>query len=116
MEKCQLIVDIVLKSSDGVLIGAHKANLESFTEGLLPSDGASDSKKRVDLEENAGALKPLMQFAHRVPYPDLYSTPRQTLFGLANAAEKYKVYSAMAVANACIRYVLRHPARDGSTS
>ncbi|TEB37745.1 hypothetical protein FA13DRAFT_1867492 [Coprinellus micaceus] len=61
------------------------------------------SNHRTNLAEGVDAIRLLMQFTHRVPSPDLYSTPRDTVFGVANAAEKYKVYSAMAVANACIR-------------
>ncbi|KAJ2930491.1 hypothetical protein H1R20_g6602, partial [Candolleomyces eurysporus] len=76
--ECQLPVDIILKSSNGILLEV------------------------VDFEETSETLSYLLRFMHKVQYPDLSELIGKRLFELADAAEKWRVLSAMAVCNAHI--------------
>ncbi|KAJ2916110.1 hypothetical protein MD484_g4309, partial [Candolleomyces efflorescens] len=98
-ELCQLPVDIVLKSSDNVLIGAHKSNLELWSEGFLKAESVNDDNEPVELVEKAETLKLLMTCMHNHPYPDISGLAPYKLFDLATAAEKYEVNSAKAACN-----------------
>lgn len=103
--ECQVPIDIILRSSDEVLIGAHAANLEQWSEGFPPADVAqsTDGKPEiVDLTEDAETLKTLLQCMHKAQYPDISTLEGDKLFALAHAAEKYRVHSAMAVCYSCI--------------
>ncbi|KAF6746333.1 hypothetical protein DFP72DRAFT_1076536 [Ephemerocybe angulata] len=44
---CQIPVDLVLRSSDKVLIGAHKANLETYSDGFPSADSVDDTREPV---------------------------------------------------------------------
>jgi hypothetical protein len=103
--ECQLPVDIVLKSSDGAFLGGHKANLDIYSEGFPPTgliSGQPSALEVVDFEETAVTLSFLLHFMHKVQYPDLSELIGKELFALADAAEKWRVLSAMAVCNAHI--------------
>lgn len=91
-----------------MLIGAHKANLEQYSEGFPAVDAFIKIDGPVQLTEDGETLKLLMQFMHKHKLPDLadltgYSVHR--LFSLGEASEKYCVYSAMAVCSVHIAYV-----------
>jgi hypothetical protein len=104
---CTTPVDIVLRSSDHALIGAHKANLEQFGEGFPAVDSVMDDNGPVDLTENGETLRLLMQFMrkHKLPnLSDLTGSRIRLLFSLGEAAEKYFVYSAMAVCSVHVVY------------
>ena len=103
VKDCQLVVDLTLRSSDGMLIGTHKGNLDIYGDGFPAGGTAPDLALPVDLPEDAETLNILLQFTHKHPYPDIYPLPGPKMFDVADAAEKYMVHSAMAVANVCIR-------------
>jgi hypothetical protein len=98
---CILPVDIVLRSSDQVLIGAHQANLAQFSEGFPTPSDVKATDDPVDLTEDSLTLRLLVHFTHKQRYPNLSitGTPVGTIFSLAEAAEKYLVYSAMVACN-----------------
>ena len=98
-EICQLPVDIILKSSDNVLIGAHKDNLEQWSEGFPRAESVVDSDDPVELPENAQTLKLLLAFMHNHQFPDISDLAGYKLFDLATAAEKYEVHAAKATCN-----------------
>jgi hypothetical protein len=106
--ECQLPIDIILRSSDQVLIGTHAANLEQWSEGFPPADGILKSTDRqpevVDLSEDAETLQTLLQCMHKSQYPDISTLDGEKLFELAHAAEKYRVHSAMALCFGQILY------------
>lgn len=106
--ECQLPIDIVLRSSDQVRIGAHAANLEQWSEAFPPADSVSKptdgQPEIVDLTEDAETLKTLLQCMHKAQYPDIPTLDGEKLFALAHAAEKYRVHSAMAVCHSVISY------------
>lgn len=100
VDECSLPVDVVIRSSDEVLIGAHKANLEQYSEGFPAADEVISVDGPVNLTEDGETLKLLMQFMHKQRLPDLAGLTGsrvRLLFSLGEAAEKYFVYSAMAV-------------------
>lgn len=110
---CNLLVDIVIISSDGRAISAHKANLGQFSNGFPPHDGSDTSAEtgrglleRVSLQEKGDVLRLLLQFMHHTLLPDLDEVPFEVLAGLAEAAEKYGVFSAIALSKKCMRWVV----------
>lgn len=98
-ELCQLPVDIVLKSSDNVLIGAHKTNLEQWSEGFPKAESVVEDDDPVELPENAETLKLLMTCMHNHQFPGLSGLAPYKLFDLARAAEKYEVNAVKAACN-----------------
>jgi hypothetical protein len=99
---CPLAVDIVFRSCDKKLIGAHKLNLAQYSEGFPAPGDVIAPDKAVDLTENAETLRVLMTFMHSQRFPSLLNMHEesfQELLELADAAEKYLVHSAMAVCN-----------------
>ncbi|EED77438.1 predicted protein, partial [Postia placenta Mad-698-R] len=88
--------DITMKSSDGVLFRVHRRNLEMYSEGF-PGDDLATQNEVVQLSETAAALELLFQYMYRQRQPDLSCVPFETLAQLAEAAEKYQVFSAIEV-------------------
>lgn len=62
------------------------------------------TRQLIYLTETGKVLMLLVQFAHNHPHPDITSLDKRELFGLAEAAEKYLVYSAMSVCCATILF------------
>lgn len=103
VKNCRIRVDLVLRSSDQVFVGAHKANLDQYS-GRFPSVGVvSTNYEVVAPPEDGATLKHLMQYMHRQHYPEIQGVPPDELFNLAEAAEKYEVHSAVAV---CRTFIL----------
>lgn len=94
---CQIPVDVVLRSSDDVLLGAHKTSLEYHSDGFPAADAKLDTSDPVDLTEDATTLKHLMQYVHKQHYPNVFDLPIEEVSDLADAAEKYMVHAAMGI-------------------
>ncbi|KAF6745838.1 hypothetical protein DFP72DRAFT_823678, partial [Ephemerocybe angulata] len=107
---CQIPVDLVLQSSDKVLIGAHKANLEAWSDGFPSANSIEDTHKPVDLTETAEILKLLMQGMHKTRFAPWATLSCDTVFALSEAAKKYFVYSVMA---GCRGYMYGWPDGQG---
>jgi len=104
--------DITLQSSDAVLFEVHRKNLEMHSEGFAGADAISSSFENevVPLSENSAVLELLLQYMYRQPQPDLQVVDFQTLAAVAEAAEKYQVYSATTVCNIYMRAAIEdHP-------
>ena len=103
--------DLTLQSSDGVLYKVHRKNLVLHSETFAAADaisaatGAVDNSEIVSLSENSATLDLLLQFMYRQRQPDLAIVAFEILSELAEAAEKYEVYSAMAMCHVHMRYV-----------
>lgn len=101
--------DITLESSDGVLYKVHRKNLELHSEGFASADAISaasyDSEglETVHLSESSAVLGLLLQYMYRQRQPDLTHVEFRILADLAEAAEKYEVYSAMTVCSMHMR-------------
>jgi BTB/POZ domain len=92
--------DLILRSSDHVRFLVHRHNLETHSEAFAPPPRCSSSTYRnevVDLIESSSVLELLLQYMYRQPQPDLTSVCFSDLKGLAEAVEKYQVYSAMEI-------------------
>ena len=90
----------MIESSDGVRFGAHKRNLEQHSAGFPIAEVTKfdNAEEVVTLPEHGSALGPLLQFMHNgVPQPDLKELSFSTLALLAEAVEKYMVFSATQV-------------------
>jgi hypothetical protein len=97
VEECHLYVDLVLESSDGVRYGAHKTNLEQYSAGFPIAEATNSYNEVVALCEKSSVLQPLLQFMHNTQQPDLKKLSFSTLESLAEAVEKYMVFSATQV-------------------
>ncbi|KZP02354.1 hypothetical protein FIBSPDRAFT_970100 [Athelia psychrophila] len=92
--------DVTFRSCDRILFQVHRKNLEVVSEGFAPPDGTRTSQHEVvSLTENGVTLELLFQFIYPQKYPDLKDVEFPQLAALAEAAEKYQVYPAMAVCN-----------------
>ncbi|KAF6745855.1 hypothetical protein DFP72DRAFT_1175867 [Ephemerocybe angulata] len=108
--ECILPVDLVLQSSDGKLIGAHRTNMEHFSDGFPTCDSVTSTSEPVPLTEDGETLTLLLRFMHKHKYPGLTPMDAASIFALAEAAEKYMVYSAMASSHAYIEHNCKeHP-------
>jgi BTB/POZ domain len=90
-----------------VLFEVHRKNLEVHSEGFAGADAilSSAEKEVVPLLENSAVLELLLQFMYRQPQPDLKTVGFETLAALAEAAEKYQVYSATTLCNIFMQFV-----------
>ncbi|KAF9458531.1 hypothetical protein BDZ94DRAFT_1301170 [Collybia nuda] len=86
--------DIIFKSFDNVHFKIHRKNLESCTGGFPPA-GFETLGEILPLTESASTLELLFQFIYPMPQPNLRSCTFEILAAVAEAAEKYQVYSAI---------------------
>ncbi|KAJ7572149.1 hypothetical protein C8J56DRAFT_58383, partial [Mycena floridula] len=91
---CDQQVDIVLKSSDGFLIGAHRCNMGRFSDGFPSAEAVTITslEEVVPLAETKAVLDMLLYFLHPRSLPTCDELDFGTLLALAYAAEKYLVY------------------------
>jgi hypothetical protein len=96
-----------LRSSDGVQYGAHSTNLEIYSGGFPPATlmNAPDPGEIVQMPEMSAVLKLLLQYMHNDRQPDSSKIPFKVLCPLAEAVEKYMVFSAMEVCKIRMQYV-----------
>ena len=104
MEDCKNSVDITLESIDGITFGAHQKNLEFFSEGF-PVAGSTVATEVVQLQENADVLRIMLKFMHNARIPELKNIQFSTIAPLAEAVEKYMIFSAMEVCRAYMEFV-----------
>ncbi|KAJ7189071.1 hypothetical protein C8R46DRAFT_1056528 [Mycena filopes] len=96
---CAADADIVVASSDNVYFKLHRKNLELHSD-IFANAGDTTEKKVaiqdvVHLTEPADVLDLLFQYMYRQPQPVLKEFSFELCAKLAEAAEKYLVYSAM---------------------
>ncbi|KAF5380019.1 hypothetical protein D9615_006293 [Tricholomella constricta] len=97
--------DVIFVSSDNVLFYIHRKNLETQAAGF-PSAEFDTRGEIVPLTEDASTLELLFQFVYPRRHPDLEATPFDALVSLAEAAEKYEVFSAMNICKIRLRNFL----------
>jgi hypothetical protein len=90
--------DVTFKSADGILFLLHIKFLDMNTGGFPPAEIETWGEV-VSLTEDSSTLELLFQFIYPMHHPTLAHMPFATLLLLAEAAEKYEVYSAMNVCN-----------------
>jgi len=109
---CKLSTDIVLESCDGVRYGAHAANLEAYSAGFPLAASTQFSGEIVHLPEHSNVLRLLLQYMHNERQPDSSGIPFKVLAPLAEAVEKYMVFSAMEVCKIRMREAMPHHPLD----
>ncbi|KII85225.1 hypothetical protein PLICRDRAFT_669491 [Plicaturopsis crispa FD-325 SS-3] len=93
--------DIILQSSDGVDFPFFRDNLAVHSEifggadAIGPATGTPNTLEIVPLGESSQTLKLLLQFMSIEPQPNLSLLPFPSLADLAEAVEKYEVYTAL---------------------
>lgn len=88
--------DLTIRSSDGIFFQVHKLNLALSSSGFAPSEFAS-LDETVQLTETSTTLNLLFKFCYPERHPDVTTLRFDILESLAEAAEKYEVYSAVSV-------------------
>ncbi|KAJ7431475.1 hypothetical protein B0H11DRAFT_2130378 [Mycena galericulata] len=86
--------DVVFQSSDDVLFSVHRVNLQTHTEGFPPAEIVTEGEI-CPLPESSATLEVLFQFIYPRRHPSLDNFRFEAVAALAEAAEKYQVYSAM---------------------
>ncbi|KAJ7431916.1 hypothetical protein B0H11DRAFT_1641187, partial [Mycena galericulata] len=88
--------DITIQSSDGVLFKLHRKNLQVHSVVFADAESATlpeNGGEVVQLSETSENL--LFQFMYPQLQPDLKTLEFRLLAGMAEAAEKYMVFSAL---------------------
>ncbi|KZP05147.1 hypothetical protein FIBSPDRAFT_678043, partial [Athelia psychrophila] len=89
--------DVTFRSCDGILFKLHYANMKATSEGFSPPEGTSSQDEIVSLTEDGDTLELLFQYIYPQRYPDPKDVEFTLLVKLAEAAEKYQVYTAMLI-------------------
>jgi len=97
--------DVTISSSDGVLFSVHKKNLATHSE-VFPDGDLATNDEIVPLSEESCTLELLFQYMYRQPQPDITELPFKQLSQLAEAAEKYRVFSAMEICRVMMKLSL----------
>ena len=105
MTDCQLPTDVVLESCDGFRFGAHSANLEAYSAGFPLAASTQFNGEIAQLPERSEVLELLLQYMHNERQPDSSEIPFKVLAPLAEAVEKYMVFSAMEVCKIRMQFV-----------
>ncbi|PFH48568.1 hypothetical protein AMATHDRAFT_149601, partial [Amanita thiersii Skay4041] len=99
--ECDLPVDVILKSSDNKVFGGHTANLDKFSCGFPPASLATSSPAStadpVCLTESGAVLELLLKCLHNQRQQDLSRCSNMVVIALAEAVQKYMVYTAMEI-------------------
>jgi hypothetical protein len=98
---CHLEVDIILESSDGARFGSHIQNLEIYSDAFpaleIYDTSGSAPLEEVTLPESAAVVSRLLQYMHNQRQPDCSKLAFDVLSQMAEAAEKYIVFSTIQV-------------------
>jgi|ERR1700722_2720913 len=102
---CSPDADITLRSSDGVHFKFYKKQLETHSAAFANPGFLLHVKDFLDLTETAAVLDLLLQFisCQKPPSLDITFT---VLTSLAEAVEKYKIFSAIPPIETSMRYDL----------
>ncbi|KII91407.1 hypothetical protein PLICRDRAFT_38160 [Plicaturopsis crispa FD-325 SS-3] len=102
--------DVTLRSRDKVRFLVHHRNVSATSESLAALEIQSVLKGDVtDLPESSEVLDILLQYMYPQRQPDLQSVSMSILKEVAEAAEKYEVFSAMEIAKLHMRKRLSTP-------
>ncbi|KAJ6477044.1 hypothetical protein C8R45DRAFT_369323 [Mycena sanguinolenta] len=97
---CSSDADLTILSSDGIIFKVHRKNLEFHSDIFADAANATvrietEDNEPVKLSETSAVLDLLFQYMYRQPQPNLQPVDFQVCAELAEAAEKYVVYSAL---------------------
>jgi len=77
---------------------------QAFADAASSTSSPPSETERLDMQEDSEVIELLLQYMYLQRQPDLKRVPWKTMKGLAEAVEKYQVYSAMGVCNIQMRY------------
>ncbi|KAF5346236.1 hypothetical protein D9758_011316 [Tetrapyrgos nigripes] len=105
--------DVVFRSSDKVLFHVHQKHLEVCAEGFPLAKHTTPSQNEIiPLSEKSSTLELLFQFILPQRFPELDKLDFEQLMELANASEKYVVYSGQSTCALYMRgFLASHPER-----
>ncbi|TFK67444.1 hypothetical protein BDN72DRAFT_770637, partial [Pluteus cervinus] len=90
--------DVVIRSSDGQLHGTHSKNLEMYSGGFPPASLADPNQiNTIELTETSEIVTLMLKYVHNQRQPDSEKIKFRVMKDLAEAVEKYQIYSAMEV-------------------
>ncbi|KAF5359938.1 hypothetical protein D9758_013971 [Tetrapyrgos nigripes] len=103
--------DVVFRSSDNVSFHVHQKHLEVYAEGFPLAKHTTPSQNEIiPLSEKSSTLEHLFQFMLPQRPPELDGLDFEQLMALANASEKYVVYSAQSTCALYMRdFLTSHP-------
>lgn len=109
-KKCSLPVDFLFEAENGTHFGAHRRNLELYSGAFQPLVDVAP----VDFEsgfqvmrvtERRGVVSLMLRYMHNHWQPMIDKLGFDVLKDLAEAVEKYEIYSAIEVCRFRMRYV-----------
>ncbi|KAJ3770199.1 hypothetical protein FB446DRAFT_745035 [Lentinula raphanica] len=104
---------MTLQSSDNVLFKVHRVNLEMHSQVFADAGGSTVGtveNEIVSLSETSEVLELMLQYVYLQPQPDLREVEWEVMKELAEAVEKYEIYSAIGVCSQRMREcVSDHP-------
>jgi hypothetical protein len=93
-----------VKTGDGNILGAHSENLGALSRSFpQPAAVPGASLPVTTVNEDSDVVELMLKFMHYMPFPDLSELPIDLLTRLADAAEKYEIYSAMSTCRSEMR-------------
>ncbi|KAK7029438.1 hypothetical protein VNI00_014570 [Paramarasmius palmivorus] len=99
VEDCSLMIDAIIRCSDGQHFGTHVQNLEAFSREFRPSRKSARSKKdtlpSINATERGAIIGMLLRFMHNTPHPELKDVPLQDVLDLNVAGRRYVIHSAI---------------------
>ncbi|KAF7350759.1 hypothetical protein MSAN_01637000 [Mycena sanguinolenta] len=110
---CAPDADLTVSSCDGVLFKVHRKHLEAHSDVFADAANATlpeNGNETVYLEESSDVLDLLFQCMYRQPPPDLQLVEFPLFMRLAEAVEKYAVYSALTLIGIGMKkHIIKHP-------
>jgi hypothetical protein len=97
--------DITFQSVDGIMYRIHRKNLECSSAAFPAAEFESKKDEVVPMPEHSEVLDLLFTFMYPERQPNLKKISFRVLADLAEAAEKYEVFSAIATCNTHMVYV-----------
>ncbi|KZV74950.1 hypothetical protein PENSPDRAFT_155898 [Peniophora sp. CONT] len=88
--------DLTLESSDKILFKVHRNNLSTHST-IFPGEEFSSEGEIVKFSEDSEVLELVLQYVYPNVLPDLGRISFELLKRLADAAEKYHIFSAMEI-------------------
>jgi len=108
---CAPDADITILSSDRMVFKLHRKHLSVHSSIFADAENTTlPDAEAIDLSEKGDALELLFQFMYPMRQPNLSLVPFATFYGLAEAAEKYEVFSAKSLCHLRMKeYIVGHP-------
>jgi len=102
--KDSAIADVSIGSADGKVFHLQRKYLEATTGGF-PSAEFDTQGELIHLTESSIVLEALFRFSYPIKQPDLEDASFEVIAAVAEAAEKYEVFSAMNFCRLRMRFV-----------